>query len=421
MEREAISPRARTVEFTIRVRPIAVILAAGLLLRLFLASLPGFGVDMGSFQAWSIQLAADGPWNFYKTDFFADYTPGYLYILWFIGGLNRVFTLDGGQFQYLLKLPAIAADLASAYLLYRMLAGRKAALQLAAPTIYLFLPAILLIGPVWGQADSLLAFFLLLTVYYFARGRLILASIAYVIGFLIKPQAVAALPIFAFWLLRKYNPGAWFQSAAAALAAGIFIILPFFPRNPWGLFEQLENAANVENYRVTSFWAYNFWGLFGLFKPDDITFVGIPYRIWGFLLFAMASLAIVSVFGRARTPGTMALAVALSVMAFFVFLTRMHERYLFPFFLPFLAASVIFNSRLLWTVFVGLSVIHFFNLFHVYSYPLYNPSGPLAEPLYFWIEDRVFAFSLMTFLAFPLLLLASHFLIQRKRRLPRLA
>jgi Gpi18-like mannosyltransferase len=398
---------------------IALILSGGFVLRLFLATLPGFPVDVGDFQAWSVLLADRGPWNFYDSGFFVDYSPGYLYVLWFIGGLDNIFAFDSGQFEYVLKLPAVFFDLASAYLVYRMLEGQKLLLRLGAPALYLVLPPVLLLGPVWGQTDSILAFFLLLTVYYLSKGRPVAGALAYTVGFLAKPQAVAALPIVAFWILWKHTPQVWLKSVAAALIAGFFIILPFFPDRAYlivppfeGLFHQLENAANVENYRVSSFFAYNFWAMkVGLFRPDDTTFWSIPYRIWGFGLFSIASLAIVYVFGRARSPGLMALAVALSALAFYVFLTRMHERYLFPVLLPLLVACAILNYRLLWAAFVGLVVVHFLNLSVVYFSDFYNPDVPTLN---LWIEDRVFLLSLLTTLSFPLLLIAGHFLVIRR-------
>ena len=433
---------AGQIGFSFRVRAIALILSAGLILRLSLAALPGFGIDVGLFQFWSVQLADRGPWNFYDADLFSDYAPGYLYVLWFIGGVNAIFGFGDGAFHYVLKLPAVLADLGSAYLLFRTLEGQRPLFRFGAPALYLISPAVLLIGPVWGQVDSILAFFLLLTIYYFTRGRPLAGAVSFAVGFLVKPQAIAVLPLLAFWvlrdqllqalgslpqvedrverflrLLRDLAARLW-PFVVAPLASAYLLILPFFPGDPWRsfhrLFDQLRFAANFENYRQTSLNAYNFWAMkVGLWKPDNATFSDIPYWMWGLILFAASTLAILYVFGRARTPGLMALGVAASVLAFFVFSTRMHERYLFPFFLPFLMACAILNYRLLWAAFVGLSVIHFFNLYYVYSFPQYNPNGPAVEFLFTWIQDNVFLLSLLTTLAFPLLLATGGFLMMR--------
>ena len=58
---------------------VLVVLALGLALRLIIAYLlpgSGFGVDLGAFRAWAINLASQGLDGFYERDFFHDYTPG---------------------------------------------------------------------------------------------------------------------------------------------------------------------------------------------------------------------------------------------------------------------------------------------------------------------------------------------------------
>ena len=70
------------------------ILAGALLLRLLLALLvEGYPYDMSCFVAWSDKLAASGPAAFYSEGYFADYPPGYLYVLWLMGELRRALHL----------------------------------------------------------------------------------------------------------------------------------------------------------------------------------------------------------------------------------------------------------------------------------------------------------------------------------------
>ncbi len=424
MDTEAPGTSAIRIDFTIPASPIALVLAVGLLVRLWLATLPGFETDLGLFQFWSRQLADSGPWDFYDVGFFVDYAPGYLYVLGFIGGLDRIFGFDTSQFEYVLKLPATIADLASAYLLYRMMEGQRPLFRLGGPALYLLFPPVLLIGPVWGQVDSILAFFLLLTVYFVSGRRAIAGAVAYTVAFLVKPQAVAALPFLAFWYLKNFPLREVMRAAAISLGAGVLIVLPFFPDGPWGVIDRLLEGANVETYRVTSFWAYNFWGLFDLFKPDSLDFWGLSYRFWGFFLFAVATALIILAFWRSDRSSAelLALGTAISVLAFYLFLTRMHERYLFPLFLPLLAACLLTQSRVLWAAFTGLGIIHFFNLYYVYSYYLLVfpadgiPVEPFVRSLYDWIEDSVFPLSLLASLAFPVLLVTSHLLARGEER-----
>jgi len=53
------------------------------------------------------------------------------------------------------------------------------------------------------------------------------------------------LPFLAFWLLRNYPWRRALRAAAVSLVGGLLIILPFFPKNPFGLIEQLVDASKV--------------------------------------------------------------------------------------------------------------------------------------------------------------------------------
>jgi Gpi18-like mannosyltransferase len=415
-----VSPASVLVGFNFRVPPVIVpILAVALIVRLALASLPGFSIDLGTFQAWSQRLAADKPWDFYQPGEFTDYAPGYMYVLWMVGELNRILHFNPDQWQYILKVPAIVADVASTYLVYRMLEKTSPARQLGATLAYAFFPPALLVGAFWGQVDSILAFFLLLSVYFLSKDRPVAASVAYTIGFLVKPQAVAALPILAFWILRNYAPKfngllptelpwTWIKCTVIPLALLLVLITPFFEYQPWKLFTVLNDSTNV--YKTNSFWAYNFWNTGGLFKmgfkPDisytssdgtsyvATTFLGIQTRYWGWLLFASAIAAILYMLRNARSTGLLALGVGLSMMAFYLFLTRMHERYVFGALLPLLVACALVHSRVLWGLFTAAAAIHFVNLYHVFGYYYFfnaneqakYPDWAIWPGFYHWLE-----------------------------------
>src|SRR5436309_3702481 len=457
---EDVSAVDSTIEFAIqlplRVPSIGVGLAFGLLLRLGLAFLPAFQIDTGTFQAWSRQLASDHPWNFYNTDFFTDYAPGYMYILWLFGVLDRLFGGFGlSTFEYILKLPSIVADIGSAYVLYLLLKDQRREWRIGAATLYLLFPPVLLIGPVWGQVDSLLALFLLLAIYFVGTERPIWGALAYTIGFLIKPQIIAALPFLAFWIMKRFRsetpikPSAqaltglcvlaagiaglvlvnqaprssynivfggiamigaleslrglgiilldrwqlavprglplrellpsfpvWYRAVGISLAVAVVLIFPFFTYKPWEIIGQLYKANEV--YPVNSFFAYNFWNIGGLaegfkpdvsgIKPDQGTFLSIDHRAWGLFLYAISTVAIIWLIRKSEGIGGLALGTSLCVLVFYVFMTRMHERYAFAFFLPFLAAAVALRSRVLFAAFLGLGVIPFFHLFHVFLF-----------------------------------------------------
>src|SRR6185369_13372594 len=45
----------------------------------------GFDTDLGTYKAWALRLAEVGPADFYAPNYFCDYPPGYLYLLWIVG------------------------------------------------------------------------------------------------------------------------------------------------------------------------------------------------------------------------------------------------------------------------------------------------------------------------------------------------
>ena len=66
------------------------LLGGALLLRLVLALVTdGYPYDMSCFVAWGDKLAAEGPAAFYSEGYFADYPPGYLWVLGLVGGHPR--------------------------------------------------------------------------------------------------------------------------------------------------------------------------------------------------------------------------------------------------------------------------------------------------------------------------------------------
>jgi hypothetical protein len=84
--------------------------ALAFLIRVLIAPHVGFYGDLRLFRMWAAQLDQVGPHRFYAQGQFADYPPGYLYVLWLLGKLSDT------PGYLLLKLPAILADLALAWI-----------------------------------------------------------------------------------------------------------------------------------------------------------------------------------------------------------------------------------------------------------------------------------------------------------------
>jgi hypothetical protein len=102
-------------------RLVLLLISAGLLRVALAATTRGYAADITTFSAWAGH-AAEGLASFYSPGYFADYPPGYIYILWLLGKLRTLLGIDfeTPAFLVLLKLPAIMVDCATAGLLFRL-------------------------------------------------------------------------------------------------------------------------------------------------------------------------------------------------------------------------------------------------------------------------------------------------------------
>ncbi len=183
---------------------LAALLVAGLALRVIIAYLlpgSGFEVDLDAFRFWAANLAQDGPWGFYDRPFFHDYTPGYLYALWVLGYVGQAL----GGLGDLIKLPAILADLAVAWLIWSLVLelGGSQRRALLGAGLFLFFPISWFDSVVWGQVDSVGLIFVLLALRATWRDQPERAALWGAIAVLIKPQLGIIVPIVAAVVIRR--------------------------------------------------------------------------------------------------------------------------------------------------------------------------------------------------------------------------
>ncbi|HUP53897.1 MAG TPA: phospholipid carrier-dependent glycosyltransferase [Methylomirabilota bacterium] len=183
---------------------ILIVLALGLALRLILAYLlpgSGFEADLGSFRFWASNLAHDGLHGFYERDFFHDYTPGYLYVLWLVGTVGNAL----GGIGDLIKVPPVLADLATGYLVWSMIRelGGRERLALLGAAVVVVNPIFWFDSVVWGQVDSVGVIFLLLGLRALWRDQPERASIFAVVAALVKPQLGILIPLVAVVTIRR--------------------------------------------------------------------------------------------------------------------------------------------------------------------------------------------------------------------------
>jgi Gpi18-like mannosyltransferase len=404
---------------------VLVVLAAGLALRLIIAYLlpgSGFATDLIAFDAWARNLAAEGPFGFYQRDFFHDYTPGYLYVLWAVGFVGNLL----GGVGDLIKVPPILADLAIGWLVHSMILelGGRRRLALIGAAGAVFNPIGWFDSVIWGQVDSVGVVFMLLGLRELWRDRPERAAFWAVVAAIIKPQLGILIPLVAIVTIRRAiwpaggggdpirtgRPIRILTTGLVGFLTAVALCLPFglsvveFSGQPpfirSGLLQQVVVAAGGYPYLTVN--AYNPWALvpsdLGLSLANSNQWVcdfagasststtgtyhcafgsavigGIPAAAIGAgLLLATIVLVLWIV---ARRPGRLMLLVGLAVLAlaFFVVPTRVHERYGYPFFaLGVILAAVSFRWRM---AYVALSAATFANMYVVLTtlYPD-NPS-----------------------------------------------
>ena len=360
-----------------------------MLLRVALAATTrGYSADIATFSAWA-DHAAGGLTSFYSPGYFADYPPGYIYLLWLIGTLRNVFGLafDSPSFLVLLKLPAILADAATVWLFYRLaLRQGKGGIPLALAALYAFNPAVILDSSVWGQVDSVLTFFIVSGVLLLEQSAAG-AAVCFTVALLVKPQALifAPLPLlfFAFRIWRR-TPQGWADLLVFAGAAIITFCLGIFPfaahQDPGWIISKY--GSTLASYPYATLNAGNLFALAGAnLAPVSQPFLWLPYAVWGNVFIVLSVLFTAWVLLRGKESARFWYAPLFLGASVFVLAAKMHERYLFPALALALGFHILSRDRRALLLFAGFSVTQFFNaaqvLFlsyrQIYAIPPHDP------------------------------------------------
>jgi predicted membrane-bound dolichyl-phosphate-mannose-protein mannosyltransferase/Gpi18-like mannosyltransferase len=342
---------------------IAGLIALGVLVRLLTLRSPGFPSDVGTFMAWAEHLASVGPGAFYSPEYFSDYPPGYLYVLWAFGVL-----LDGELLRLAVKAASIPADVAIAALAATAAwrhGGRGTAVLAAG--VWSLSPGAIFAGSFWGQIDALGTLPLFAALVAAGSGRWGTAGVLAAIAAMVKPQfGIGAVVIGAGALIealrsRRSEPLPRIEPLLRAGVGGVATTLALglpFRAGPAELVDLVRKAS--ETYPYTSLFAFNVWSIVGDFwKPDD-AFVGLG----AVLLIVGLAVSCVPLWRRRDTAAFLA-AGTVAACAFYFLPTRAHERYLFPAFVLLLPLAVV-RVRLLWP-YVALSLTFALTLYFAFT------------------------------------------------------
>ena len=355
---------------------IAGLITLGVALRLLTLRSPGFPSDVGTFQAWAEQMVRVGPGAFYAPEYFVDYPPGYLYVLWLLGAL-----FDGELLRLAVKAASIPADIAiatgAAMLAWRH--GGRWSATLAAG-LWSLHPGAIFAGPYWGQIDAVGSLPLFAALVAAGRGRWATAGALAAIAAMVKPQfGIGAILITAGVLIEFMRYGRWQPFLRVGLA-GVLTALVLAAPFRAGVVELITLVRKAaETYPYTSLYAFNVWSIVGDFwEPDD------QFLVLGIVLLALGLFLSCALLWGRRDTATFLAAGAIAACAFYFLPTRAHERYLFPAFVLLLPLAAV-RARLLWP-YVALSFTFALSLYFAFTRYAQND---LKSPD--WLETTLFS------------------------------
>lgn len=365
---------------------LGLLILAALVLRLLFVRLVGFDYDTNLHRVWGTSVVEFGLVQSYEKQtedvLLPNYPPITLLLLGSIRTAQTFFDNNGIFIPSIVwyKLPAIWADLGImlvVYLTVSKLKNRKFGLMAA--SIVAFSPAMWFDSSVWGQTDSIYAFFLLASCYFFMERKFFRGGLFLSLSILTKMQAVVFLPVFLFFICYLLKSSKrWYLDILVILfgvvATLLFNFVPFLAHEKLSLLISVYKSS-VGFYTATSSNAYNIWWALFADKARDISstteiFGPLNLRLIGLLLFLSA--LVVSI-GRAKKPilltdekkmwNRIFYLFTVTALAFFVFNTEMHERYL-SLFIPVGAIIAVLSEQHRRLYFI-ISGLYFFNLLGV--------------------------------------------------------
>lgn len=388
---------------------LALLFGAAFILRLALSNvMHGHPTDIVNFKLWSMHAAKHPFAEFYKSvnpklGIWADYPPLYILVLWFLGKFYMLFDATMAQwagplFTLIIKLPPIFADLGCMAFIILIL-KRYIPFSIACFGAFVFAlhPAVLYESALWGQVDSITLVLQLAAIWLLIRGDYAAAILVTTLNILVKPQGLILMPlILAVTLYRRQ-----FIHLAAGLGASLLVtfvltalFVPIDRIIPW---LQNQYGAQADLYPYSSIQAFNLWSLGGMWASDISRGIfglggGAPdaflqHKTWGLILFSLAYAGSLFFFWRNDRKGeelgiNLWHTSTLIMIAFFLFPTRMHERYLYSG-LFLLLGSWQLQKRLFWP-FCILSGTFMLNLF--YELPGHKKELKFAE-IFYYLND----------------------------------
>ncbi len=265
----------------------------------------------------------------------------------------------------LVKLPSILSDLGIGYLIYKLTK------RFSLAVLWLFNPITWYNSSIWGQTDPIVNLLGLISIFFLFKKKLVPSMLFFIISVLFKGSLAIFLPvILVVWILQKHKLKLWIK---AILISGMTVVLVTFAYHPYldlpiwlfNLYTQRFFPGEIGDLSAN---AFNFWYLVNPGKVLDSTlYFGLPARIWGDVITSIAIIITIVRLQKQKTEKNILYSLMIVAMITFLFMTRIHERYLYPFF-PIATILIGFIPELL-IAYVILSITFLLNMYNLFWAP----------------------------------------------------
>lgn len=336
---------------------------------------------MGFWQNWVQQLSQNG-----YDGFNGNYPPIFIHWLCIVAGIYDFLEIPvevNLYLKFLTQIPVILFHMTLIGIMFQLV-KRYAIDKLQFHAVLLLTalnPALLLIGPIWGQVDILPLVPLICALIISASNRWRVLSLPlYTLALLTKFQMIAFAPVFGIIFFRHIK-----QHLIGALLSLVTIGIVFLPYIVAGNFVSAFKLAYInviEQYGLTTMGAANIWILLTgnatpdhlvLFGADPKSIAGIIFKAknFGILLFFLVCLLVflTGIYNQIKGKNSHSIQSQLSEIlfyaitcsaAFFTLLPAMHERYLLPAVIAALAYYAVTPNRIFYAL--GLTFVCAFNV-----------------------------------------------------------
>lgn len=238
----------------------------------------GLGDTITEYATIALDIAKEGPSKLYSVHS-TNLPTGWLYILSFFGVIGNAldFTEKSIGMSMLIRIPNIIADLATCYMIYKLIASNynhKYSAVIAG--IYALLPAMFTASVSWGINMSISLAFLLATINFMIEKKHVYVPIMYTLGLMFSNFMLIALPVIVgyeifFCIKDKKALLPIIISSVASFVVFYCLAIPFavdyFAENSkpnGGILVFSKMLENIKANNLVSNSSFNFYAIFGL-------------------------------------------------------------------------------------------------------------------------------------------------------------